>query len=148
MPIKLSNKSFLELGLFALCPGTQDGLHDRDGVAIAVGSLLVRDCLRQTPKLIKAFRPATPVDSGIPCDERSQIGAAVSLLFHCFATVCCGPSSANFRIAIPTSCNYNRNTDGSELRVHERCKFSLPQNWVLGQIHIVSLMNGNLFVSQ
>jgi hypothetical protein len=91
------DKSLLQHRLFAMRPGSQHGLHDRDRVPIVVGGLLVRDCLRQTPELIKAFRPAAPVDSGIAGDEWSQIGAAVSLFFHCFATVCCGGVQATVR---------------------------------------------------
>jgi hypothetical protein len=65
------DKSLLQHRLFAMRPRSEDGLHDRHRVAIAVGSLLLRDCLRQTPELIKAFRPAAPVDTRIAWDERS-----------------------------------------------------------------------------
>ena len=91
---RILDESLLQCWLFAVSPSTKHTLNGRHRVAIFVGDLLVRDCLRQTPELIKAFRSATPVDSGIPDYEWSQIGAAVSLRFHCFATVCCGAFGA------------------------------------------------------
>ena len=84
------DESPLQRRLLALSPGPQDELNDGHCVALTVGSLLVRDCLCQSPELIKAFRSAAPVDPRIAGNERSQVGMAVSLFFHCFATVCCG----------------------------------------------------------
>ena len=88
--LAICDEGQLQNRLLTRCPTAQDCLNARHYFAVFVRDLLVPDSLRKFPQLIEAFRASVAVDARISLDERPQIGAAISLFFHCFPTVCCG----------------------------------------------------------